>query len=196
VVILNGPPRSGKSSIIAALQAAADGVWLGLGVDLAQQMLGEQWQPGIGLRPGGERPDLEPMVARLYQGLFGAVAAHSRQGLNVAVDVGLHEDYSTPLGIRRRVAEALSGLPVLVVGVDCPVEVAIQRRRETWGGQGFAGGGAANPDPVQRWHREVHAGLDYDLEVDTSVLSAAGCAERITAHLRAGTGLGLRSLAR
>jgi hypothetical protein len=33
IVILNGPPRSGKSSIAAAIQARFDGVWMNLGVD-------------------------------------------------------------------------------------------------------------------------------------------------------------------
>jgi chloramphenicol 3-O-phosphotransferase len=33
LVILNGPPRSGKSSIAAAIQNSFEGVWMNLGVD-------------------------------------------------------------------------------------------------------------------------------------------------------------------
>jgi Chloramphenicol phosphotransferase-like protein len=33
LVILNGPPRSGKSSIAAAIQNSLEGVWMNLGVD-------------------------------------------------------------------------------------------------------------------------------------------------------------------
>src|SRR5262245_23555606 len=61
IVILNGPPRSGKSSIAAEIQERFEGVWMNLGVDHFKQMTPARLQPGIGLRPGGERPDLEPV---------------------------------------------------------------------------------------------------------------------------------------
>lgn len=62
IVILNGTPRSGKSSIAAAIQNTFEGVWMNLGVDWFKQMTPNRYQPGIGLRPGGERPDLEPLT--------------------------------------------------------------------------------------------------------------------------------------
>jgi len=34
IVILNGAPRSGKSSIVAAIQKTFDGPWMNLGVDV------------------------------------------------------------------------------------------------------------------------------------------------------------------
>ncbi|MCU0502603.1 MAG: chloramphenicol phosphotransferase, partial [Anaerolineae bacterium] len=58
IIILNGVPRSGKSSIAAAIQQTFDGVWMNLGVDRFMQMTPARYLPGIGLRPGGERPDL------------------------------------------------------------------------------------------------------------------------------------------
>ena len=67
IVILNGTPRSGKSGIAAVIQSTFEGVWLNLGVDRFKQMTPERYQPGIGLRPGGERPDLEPLVVILYR---------------------------------------------------------------------------------------------------------------------------------
>jgi chloramphenicol 3-O phosphotransferase len=60
IVILNGTPRSGKSSIAAVIQNTFEGVWMNLGMDRLMQMTPDRYQPGIGLRPGGERPDLEP----------------------------------------------------------------------------------------------------------------------------------------
>jgi chloramphenicol 3-O phosphotransferase len=66
IVVLNGTPRSGKSSIAGAIQERFDGVWMNLGVDHFKAMTPKTYQPGIGLRPGGERPDLEPLVASLY----------------------------------------------------------------------------------------------------------------------------------
>lgn len=38
IVILNGAPRSGKSSIASAIQASFDGPWMNLGVDAHMQI--------------------------------------------------------------------------------------------------------------------------------------------------------------
>src|SRR5712691_2893047 len=128
IIILNGPPRSGKSSISAAIQNTFEGVWMNLGVDRFKQMTPDRYQPGIGLRPGGERADLEPLVVVLYRAMYEAIGAHSRLGLNVVVDVGHHDGYSVPRGILPDCARRLSGLPVLFVGVYCPIDVIMQRR--------------------------------------------------------------------
>src|SRR2546421_7445190 len=191
IVVLNGAPRSGKSSIAAAIQQSSPEPWLNLGADaFIRCVTPERYRPGIGLRPGGERPDLERWVAVLYAAMYASVAAHSRLGLNVVVDVGHHDAYSRPLGILPRVASQLEGLPALLVGVRCPLEV-IMRRRDT-GRPGREGEyvvtepGGAVPDAVLRWQREVHVPGIYDLEVDTSVLSPAQCAEAIGRRVQDG----------
>jgi chloramphenicol 3-O phosphotransferase len=184
IIILNGTPRSGKSSISAAIQNNFDGVWLNLGVDGFKQMTPDRYQPGIGLRPGGERPDLEPLVVVLYAALYEAIAAHSRLGLNVVTDVGHHDGYSAPRGILPDCARRLSGLPVLFVGVHCPIEVVMERRRATWGAPG--GDAGSVPQPVRLWQESVHVPGIYDLEVDTSVLSPSACADVIRQRLAAG----------
>jgi chloramphenicol 3-O phosphotransferase len=182
VVILNGPPRSGKSSIAVAVQESFDDVWMNLGVDHFKQMTPARFQPGIGLRPGGECPELEPLVVRLYRAMYEAIATHSRLGLNVVVDAVHHDAYSVPRQILRMCARQLQGLPVLFVGVRCPVEVALERRRATWGGIGYNQGGTVE-DPVRLWHEAVHLPGIYDLEVDTSVLRPEQCADLIAARL-------------
>jgi chloramphenicol 3-O phosphotransferase len=129
IVILNGVPRSGKSSIVAAMQELFEEPWMNLGVDVfVMGVTPERLRPGLGLRPGGERPDLEPFVKASYVAMYGAVAAHARAGLNVVVDVGHHDAYSRPLGILAACAEILEGLPVLFVGVRCPLDVIMERR--------------------------------------------------------------------
>lgn len=182
VVVLNGPPRAGKSSIATAIQERFDGVWMNLGVDAFQQMTPARFRPGIGLRPGGERPDLEPLVVSLYVAMYEAIAAHSRQGLNVVVDVGHHDAYSVPRRILPECADRVRGLPVLFVGVRCAVEVVRQRRRETWGGPGHQPGGPL-PDPVATWQEAVEPPGGYDLDVDTAQLSPEECADRIARRL-------------
>src|SRR6266702_5850787 len=99
IVILNGTPRSGKSSIATVIQNTFEGVWMNLGVDRFKQMTPERYQPGIGLRPGGERPDLEPLIVILYGAMYASIALHSRLGLNVVVDVGHHDVYAVPRGM-------------------------------------------------------------------------------------------------
>ncbi len=185
IVVLNGAPRSGKSSIAAIIQSTFDGVWMNLGVDGFMRMTPPQYQPGIGLRPGGEREDLEPLVARLYRAMYDSIAAHSRLGLNVVVDVGHHDAYAVPRGILPDCARRLSGLPVLFVGVRCPIEIIMQRRRDTgWNADWSAD--AAVPPPVRLWQQEVHIPGIYDLEIDTSVLSPEACAAVIRQHLEHG----------
>ncbi|TDC31163.1 phosphotransferase-like protein [Kribbella albertanoniae] len=136
----------------------------------------------MGLRPGGERPDLEPLVVTLYAAMYDAIAAHSRLGLNVVVDAVHHDSYSAPLGILPACLRRLDGLPVLIVGVHCPIDVVLERRRATWGGVGYNQGGTVT-DPVGLWHEAVHTPGLYDVEVDTSVHSADECAEIIRERL-------------
>ena len=180
IVVLNGAPRSGKSSIAAAIQAQVPGSWINLGVDAHMRMTPPQLLPGVGLRPGGERPDLEPAVVQLYSALYDSIAAHSRLGLNVVVDVGHHDWYSRPLGILPACARRLAGLPAYLVGVRCPIEVIMERRRAN--PQGYLAGDGI-PEPVQRWQDAVHRPGIYDLEVDSSVLTPEAAAARIELRL-------------
>ncbi|HEV2010400.1 MAG TPA: chloramphenicol phosphotransferase [Candidatus Limnocylindria bacterium] len=183
IVVLNGAPRSGKSSIVAVIQETFDGPWMNLGVDaFVRHVTPERYRPGIGLRPGHDRPDLEPLVPSLYAAMYGSIAAHSLEGLNVVVDVGHHDRLTL-----AECARLLDGLPVLFVGVRCPIEVIMERRTaEPPGRAGDYVSGTPDdpvPLPVQRWQREVHSVGPYDLEVDTSVLDPAGCAEAIRRRL-------------
>jgi chloramphenicol 3-O phosphotransferase len=182
VVLLNGAPRSGKSSIAHVLLERGSGVWLNFGVDALTRSLPERFRPGIGLRPGGERPDLEDLVVMLYAALWDSVAAQARQRINVVVDVGIHDAYSAPRNVAGDAAVRLEGLPVLVVGIHCPVEVIWERRRASWG-QAFEDADEQTVAAVERWQSAVHDSVAYDLEVDTSSWSPAQCADAVLARL-------------
>lgn len=182
IIILNGTPRSGKSSIVAVIQDTFDGVWMNLGVDGFMRMTPARYMPGMGLRPGGERQDIEPLVPSLYRALYESIAAHSRVGLNVVVDVGHHDAYAVSRGILPDCARRLSGLPALFVGVRCPIETIMERRRTT-GWEPGTPADAPVPRPVRLWQREVHIPGTYDLEVDTSVLDPEACAAAIRQRL-------------
>ena len=185
VIILNGTPRSGKSSIANVIQDTFEGLWMNLGVDAFKEHVHPKCaNPGIGLRPGGEAPDLEPLVEKLYAGMYEAIRVHSRLGLNVVVDVGHHDSYSKSLGILHSCAKRLDGYPVVFVGVRCPVEVIMERRRQTWNADWNPGDPI--PQPIQRWQEEVHRHGIYDFEVDTSTMDPTECAEAILKYLTDG----------
>jgi len=183
VVILNGAPRSGKTSIARALATAAPGEWVNHGVDAVMAETPAELLPGIGLRPGGERPDLEPHLPAMFEAMYREAARLARSGVNVAVDVGHHDDYSTSLGILERVGEWLRGVHVLFVGVRCELDEVMRRRDES--GDGYVGSAADGsiPAPVLRWQRAVHERGGYDLEVDTSRVSAVVAAQEILVAL-------------
>ncbi|MBZ9871160.1 chloramphenicol phosphotransferase [Mesorhizobium sp. BR1-1-9] len=186
IIILNGAPRSGKSSIVRAIQESFEGPWMNLVVDSYEQVTPPRCRPGIGLRPGGERPDLEGLVPRFYAALYESIAAHSRMGLNVVADLGHHDSYSQPLDCLVDCARRLAGLPVLFVGVRCPIEIIMQRRADSPAGRGYVAGSPDDPVPlaVRLWQEEVHRPGVYDLEVDTSLLTPAQCADAIRGRLR------------
>jgi chloramphenicol 3-O phosphotransferase len=184
IIILNGPPRSGKSSLAKEIQETFEGVWMNIGVDSFMKMTPSNYQPGIGLRPGGERPDLEPLIKIMYQAMYQTIAAHSRLGLNIVVDVGHHDGYSVPLEILPMCARILSGFPVWFIGIKCPLETIMERRIATWK-KGYTDEGDI-PKPVLLWQHLVHIPGIYDLEVDTSLFSPKQGAELIRARLEKG----------
>jgi chloramphenicol 3-O phosphotransferase len=179
IVVLNGTPRSGKSSIVAAIQDTFEGPWLNLGVDVARTMTPERCQPGIGLRPGEPQHPAAPLVPVLYAALYDSIAAHSRHGLNVVAEFG-HHDAAILVDCARR----LGGLPALFVGVRCPLHVIMERRNASPPGRyAVATPEAPVPPPVQRWQDTVHVPGIYDLEVDTSTSSPEWCAAAIRRRL-------------
>ncbi len=201
IVILNGAPRAGKSSIVTIIQDTFEGVWMNLGVDVfARGITPKRYQPGIGLRPGpgpqkgGDNPELERLVPTLYFAMYDSVAAHSRLGLNVIVEGGLHGAIHPTLP--SDCAKRLANLPVLFVGVRCQLDEIMKRRNASPPGR-YA---VSTPDdpvppPVRLWQEEVHKAGIYDLEIDTSLLSPEECADAIRARLKEGPGTAFQRLA-
>jgi chloramphenicol 3-O phosphotransferase len=183
IVVLNGVPRAGKSSITAALQEWSREAWMDLGVDVQRLMTPPRYQPGVGLRPGEPDHAAAPLVPVFYAGLYESIAAHSKVGLNVVAGLG-HYDGTILSDCARR----LDGLPAVLVGVRCPLEVVMERRAAAPPGMyAVAAPDGSIPAPVLRWQEQVHVPGVYDLEVDTSVVSPKECAEAIVERLDAGS---------
>ena len=51
IIVLNGTPRAGKSSIAQAIQDGFDGVWMNLGLDKFKKATPERFQPMVVDRP-------------------------------------------------------------------------------------------------------------------------------------------------
>jgi chloramphenicol 3-O phosphotransferase len=127
---------------------------------------------------------LEDRVPILYAALYESVAAHARLGLNVVCDVYHHDFYTRPRGILADCARRLRGLPVLFVGVLCPVDVIWERREATWGQVRDAVDDRTRC-AVELGQRAAR-GHRYDLELDTSLLTPERCAEAIHKRLAEG----------
>lgn len=162
------------------------GVWMNLGVDVyVRRVAPPRYRPGIGLRPGTDRPEVAALVPTVYATLHNSIAAHARLGLNVVAEVGHHQAAPGSGGVLTDCARRLAGLPVLFVGVRCPLEVIMQRRIAGQAGRetDYLMGLPAGPIPERRWQVEVHIPGVYDLGVATSKLRPARCAVLILERL-------------
>jgi chloramphenicol 3-O phosphotransferase len=168
VIVLNGGSSSGKSSIARALQAVLPGLWLTFGTDDLAEALpgrGEDPRSGLVLEPDGSvtvKPEFRAVQEIWYLGL----ADMARRGALLILD----EVFLSGGAGQRRLRAQLADLDVLWVGVHCDPEVAAAREE-------------ARPDRVRGMAMSqavaVHAGVAYDLEVDTTDLSAIACAGSI-----------------
>ena len=173
-IVLNGGSSSGKSSLARCLQDLLGPNWLTLGVDDLVRALpgGDQNsadQQSIDFKADGSitvGADFRRAEAAWYQGL----AAIARYGTGLIID----EVFLGGRASQERLAEALSDLTVLWVGVRCDPEVAAAREGE-------------RPDRIVGMARlqaeQVHKGVVYDLVVDTTRASTEECARIVITSL-------------
>jgi chloramphenicol 3-O phosphotransferase len=175
VIVLNGGSSSGKSSIARCLQELLDQPWVKLALDdllaaLAPSLVGEA-PPREGRAPlvwygadgtGFVDAEWESVESAWYAG----VVSMARAGLGVIIDeVLLHGEAS-----QRRLAALLDGLEALWVGVHC--DPAVAAAREASRADRVAGMAASQATTV-------HAGVRYDVTVDTTTASIEACAQAV-----------------
>lgn len=177
-MLLNGVGSSGKSSIAKALQAMTTETFLHVQMDAFLEMLPaashdhpdaftyetvhEDGKPLVVIKTG-------PVGERTMRGMRHAIAAMAAEGNNLIVDDVL-------LGRERAdYADLLSAFEVFLVGVFAPLDVLEVRERQR--GDRLIG--------LARWQYDrVHAGMTYDLEVDTSIATPMECAMLIKQKFR------------
>lgn len=170
VIVLNGGSSSGKSSIARELQSLLDGLWLRLGVDTLIDAALPATFADEGLVFGD---DGEVAVGSQFRALEAAwmagVACMARHGALLLVE----DNFISGPEAQRRWADALSGISAAWVGVHCDAIVA--EERESTRGNRVAG--MAAKQAVQ-----VHRGISYDLEVDTTTQPAHAVARAIQSY--------------
>ncbi|KGA97866.1 hypothetical protein BALCAV_0207455 [Alkalihalobacillus alcalophilus ATCC 27647 = CGMCC 1.3604] len=176
IVFLNGVPRAGKSSVATELQIISDEIWIHIGVDNTASIIDSKFSPAMGLRPGGEFPELEETVTKLYLALFDSIKAYSDQGFSVVVDVGFHHHYVSKWNPMKEMQKILHDYRFFVFSIYCPDEVIMQRRMATWGNQLENG---QIPEPVLRWQKAVYGNTEYEKRFDTSKLTSREIAEEV-----------------
>jgi chloramphenicol 3-O phosphotransferase len=144
------------------------GLWLTFGTDALAEALpgrGDDPRSGLVLEPDGTvtvKPEFRAVEEIWYQGL----AVMARRGAFLILD----EVFLAGGAGQRRLRTLLGDLDVLWAGVHCDPLVAASRE-------------ATRPDRVRgmamRQAVAVHAGVVYDVEVDTTNCSAIACARRI-----------------
>lgn len=173
VVVLNGTSSSGKTSIGRCLQGLLGRNWLLLGVDDLIRVM--PWQDPrdpestLAIASDGTvtvADEFRSVEDAWYKGL----AAMARAGAGIIVDeVFLGGEKS-----QARLRAAMEGVRVVWVGVHCDPDVAEERERH-------------RPDRVpgmaRRQAETVHAGVVYDLVVDTADASPEECARAIASYV-------------
>jgi chloramphenicol 3-O phosphotransferase len=188
VIVLNGPSSSGKTTLAQALQDVLDDTWLVFGIDtlisaLPLALLDIHQDATIGAHPrdhvvrdGGISFDAVGTITvgaefrRLESAWLQGLSAIAGQGVHFILD----EVFLDGAHSQERLRHALAGHDVAWVGVTCELGVLTQRERAR--GDRVVG-------EAEGQSRRVHAGVHYDLVVDTTSRPADEVARAIKAHL-------------
>ena len=169
VLVLNGGSSSGKSTLARSLQEELPGYWLRLGVDtLIDAAPPRLLTMGEGLRlspDGSVTPG--PAFAEVEDTWMTGVAAMAAAGARVIIE----DNFVSGPSAQQRWRTALGAVPAAWIGVRSPAAVAAERERSR---PDRATGMAAKQAEL------IHVGIEYDLEVDTSL----GTAEQLATHIR------------
>ena len=165
VIVLNGTSSSGKTTIARAFQELAPGLFLNFSIDSIIDALPQSARDRI--TAGADISDLR--VPELVKAFYACAGELLTLGHDLIIDHAITARYHAEL-----LREATHGHRVLLVGIDCPLEVL--RQREIARGDRRRG-------MAEQQARTIHTLVEYDLFIDTSTTSAEEAAARIVAAL-------------
>lgn len=145
-VILNGPSSVGKSTIMGAVVRQATTPWVAF----------DELSFGTVALPFLIWPETTPSLRRGFVAGIAALAAAGNQVITTG-------------GRPSTLAPLRDAVPTLVVGLDCPLAVRVERqaaRSDRWGG-------------LTEESDDAHDGWTYDVRFDTSRLGADEIAARV-----------------
>jgi chloramphenicol 3-O phosphotransferase len=170
IIVLNGGSSSGKTGIARCLQAILPQPWIRVGVDDFVDALPPALLDSTGGIAAGRQGQV--MIGDDFRQAEAAwrtgVAAMARAGARVIIDDVFLDGASS----QERMRAHLGGVTVLWAGVRCDAEIAAGR--EVARGDRVAGMATSHAE-------QVHAGVVYDIEVDTSHTESLDCARAIAA---------------
>jgi chloramphenicol 3-O phosphotransferase len=177
-IVLNGASGAGKSTIAAGLQAAwprplqVSGIDTFLGLQSAQFFAidglagdGFSWIPSV--VAGQATYDIIP--GHLGVGMINASHAYWAASVEAGLDQVIDDVWLTSHQ-PRSLARALSNAHVVWVGVRCSLDVLEQRERDR---------GDRRVGTARGQYGVVHSFRSYDVDVDTSLMSARECVTTI-----------------
>jgi chloramphenicol 3-O phosphotransferase len=168
VVVLNGTSSSGKTSVARAFQDLAPSLFLNFSIDSILQTL----PPKViaRMQRSEEISDLRyPELARAYHACVRELLS---LGHDLITDNAITARYQAEL-----LVDAIAGHDVLLVGLDC--RAAVLREREASRGDRRSGLAAQQLSGIHAW-------LEYDVMLDSAVLSPEESAAEIARLLESG----------
>ena len=171
IIFLNGTSSSGKTTLLKALQDKLPDPYLNMGIDKFIWMLPSRyldrplWDDVL-----GNPVQSGPVGLSLFSGMHHAIASTASRGNNVIADHVFVEKAWVD-----ECASLFANMNAYLIGITCPLEVLEQRekdRKDRTLGQ------------ARLQFDVIHKYTKYDLELDTSKLSAEECADQVITRLK------------
>ena len=163
VIFLNGVTSAGKTSIVEAIQDRDDVFFYVVANDLFQEMVGEKFL----------RENYWKYLSDVIIMMYHTAKLYSDMGKNVLIDgILVERDEIAPH--YQQLVEIMKDNPLDVVEVYCPLEIC--RKRNIIRGDRYE-----NQSDEQ--YELMSKNIAYRLRVDTSLYSAAECADMIINNL-------------